>query len=152
MNVIGLTADEQNNIFRLLASILWIGNLDFTEQGERAEVADKAVLDFVASLLGVPGQFLKTALEIREMETKHGMARGTTYKVPLNYVQACSTRDSLAKSIYGRLFDWIVERINRAIVFSEKDTLSIGVLDIYGFEVFKVFFSHQLSVSFNLVF
>jgi myosin I len=87
MNVIGITKQEQHDIFRLVSSILWLGNVDFTEQGERATVADQAVLDFVSSLLGVPAAFLKTALEIREMETKHGMARGTTYKVPLNYVQ-----------------------------------------------------------------
>ena len=138
MTVIGLSKDEQYDIFRLVSSILWLGNVDFTEQGERATVADQAVLDFVASLLGIPAAFLKTALEIREMETKHGMARGTTYKVPLNYVQACATRDGLSKAIYGAMFDWLVERINKALGFNAKDTLSIGVLDIYGFEVFKV--------------
>lgn len=139
MTVIGLSKDEQYDIFRLVSAILWLGNVDFTEQGERATVADQAVLDFVASLLGIPAAFLKTALEIREMETKHGMARGTTYKVPLNYVQACATRDGLSKAIYGSMFDWLVERINKALGFNAKDTLSIGVLDIYGFEVFKVF-------------
>ena len=87
MTIIGLTADEQYDIFRLVSAILWIGNIDFTEAGERASVNDMAVLEFVASLLGIPANFLKTAMEIREMETKHGMARGTTYKVPLNYVQ-----------------------------------------------------------------
>src|SRR3990167_7977682 len=138
MTVIGLSKDEQYDIFRLVSSILWLGNVDFTEQGERATVADQSVLDFVASLLGIPAAFLKTALEIREMETKHGMARGTTYKVPLNYVQACATRDGLSKAIYGAMFDWLVERINKALGFNAKDTLSIGVLDIYGFEVFKV--------------
>ena len=87
MTIIGLTADEQYDIFSLVSAILWIGNIDFTEAGERASVNDMAVLEFVASLLGIPANFLKTAMEIREMETKHGMARGTTYKVPLNYVQ-----------------------------------------------------------------
>ena len=87
MSIIGLNKDEQVDIFRLVSAIMWIGNVDFTENAERASVADQAVLDFAASLLGIPGSFLKTALEIREMETKHGMARGTTYKVPLNYIQ-----------------------------------------------------------------
>eukprot|EP01095_Lingulamoeba_sp_RSL-Kostka_P006267 TRINITY_DN195_c0_g1_i1.p1 TRINITY_DN195_c0_g1~~TRINITY_DN195_c0_g1_i1.p1 ORF type:complete len:1110 (+),score=492.52 TRINITY_DN195_c0_g1_i1:3702-7031(+) len=148
MNVIGITADEQYDIFRLLSSILWLGNVDFTENNERAEVADMAVLEFVASLLGVPASFLKTALEIREMETKHGMARGTTYKVPLNYVQACSTRDALAKAIYGRMFDWLVKRVNTAMTWEAPSTLSIGVLDIYGFEVFKKNVFEQFCINY----
>lgn len=87
MDIIGITKQEQTDVFRLVSAILWLGNVDFTEAGERASVADMAVLEFVSSLLGIPANFLKTALEIREMETKHGMARGTTYKVPLNYIQ-----------------------------------------------------------------
>jgi myosin-1 len=71
------------------------------------------------------------------METKHGQQRGTTYKVPLNYVQACATRDALAKAVYSAVFDWLVERVNKALV-KVGTGLSIGVLDIYGFEVFQV--------------
>mmetsp|Transcript_21147 Transcript_21147/g.82083 ORF Transcript_21147/g.82083 Transcript_21147/m.82083 type:complete len:1100 (-) Transcript_21147:145-3444(-) len=148
MNVIGITAKEQSDIMRLLGSILWMGNVDFAEANERAEVSDMSVLEFVASLLGVPAPFVKTAFEIREMETKHGMARGTTYKVPLNYVQACATRDALAKGIYGTLFDWLVQTVNRAMVFKEKNTLSIGVLDIYGFEVFKKNVFEQFCINY----
>ena len=189
MNVIGLTKDEQYDVFRLVASILWLGNVDFAEKGERAEVgmvcadffccstdiiqvADMAVLEFVASLLGVPPAFLKTSLEIREvssipltnllacctnhardanlqMETKHGMQRGTTYKVPLNYIQATATRDALAKAIYDRLFNWIVIRVNKALMVAGAESLlCIGVLDIYGFEVFKRNGFEQLCINY----
>eukprot|EP01102_Stenamoeba_stenopodia_P010428 TRINITY_DN313_c0_g3_i2.p1 TRINITY_DN313_c0_g3~~TRINITY_DN313_c0_g3_i2.p1 ORF type:complete len:1264 (+),score=385.55 TRINITY_DN313_c0_g3_i2:434-4225(+) len=136
MNVIGITAAEQKSIFRLLAAILWLGNIDFTESGDKASVSDANTLDFVASLMGIPSPFLKNALEIREMETKHGQQRGTTYKVPLNYVQACATRDALSKAVFSRIFDWLVERINQALI-KQGEGLSIGVLDIYGFEVFQ---------------
>jgi len=40
------------------------------------------------------------------METKRGLKRGSTYKVPLNNVQALASRDALAKTIYDRMFDW----------------------------------------------
>lgn len=53
----------------------------------QASVADASILDFVSGLLGVPSSFLKTALEVRQMETKHGNNRGTQYKVPLNRIQ-----------------------------------------------------------------
>ena len=148
MSIIGINKEEQYDIFRLVASILWLGNVDFTESGERATVSDMAVLEFVSSLLGIPASFLKTALEIREMETKHGMARGTTYKVPLNYIQACATRDALSKAIYSNLFDWLVDRVNKALNFNEKDTLSIGVLDIYGFEVFQKNVFEQFCINY----
>lgn len=148
MTIIGLNKDEQYDIFRLVSAILWIGNIDFSESGERASVSDMAVVEFVSGLLGIPATFLKTALEIREMETKHGMARGTTYKVPLNKIQASATRDALAKAIYSAMFDWLVMRVNKALGFNESNTLSIGVLDIYGFEVFKKNVFEQFCINY----
>eukprot|EP01100_Stratorugosa_tubuloviscum_P012323 TRINITY_DN580_c0_g2_i1.p1 TRINITY_DN580_c0_g2~~TRINITY_DN580_c0_g2_i1.p1 ORF type:complete len:1264 (+),score=732.79 TRINITY_DN580_c0_g2_i1:136-3927(+) len=147
MTVIGLTPQEQNSIFTLVAIVLWIGNIDFNEQGEKATVADPSVLEYVASLLSIPAPFLKNAIEIREVETKHGQQRGTTYKVPLNKVQAAATRDALAKAIYSRLFDWLVVRVNSAM-HKPGTGLSIGVLDIYGFEVFQKNGFEQLCINY----
>ncbi|EFA78349.1 myosin IC [Heterostelium album PN500] len=136
MNVIGITAQEQYNIFKLIAGILWLGNVDFIEQaGDKSSVADQSVLEFTAQLLNVPANFLKTTLEVRQLETKHGNQRGTQYNVPLNKTQAISGRDALAKAIYDRLFNWLVERVNQAME-NPNVGLMIGVLDIYGFEVF----------------
>ncbi|KAN0022743.1 hypothetical protein ACTFIU_005479 [Dictyostelium citrinum] len=136
MNVIGIPANEQKQIFKLLAAILWIGNIDFKEQaGDKVTIADTSVLDFVSQLLDVPSHFLKTALEFRQMETRHGNQRGTQYNVPLNKTQAIAGRDALAKAIYDRLFNWLVDRINKEMDNPQKG-LMIGVLDIYGFEVF----------------
>jgi myosin-7 len=54
-------------------------------------------------------------------------------------VQAVDVRDAFAKGIYGRLFIWIVTKLNCAIRKSdEMDTSSIGVLDIFGFENFSI--------------
>ncbi len=54
MNTIGLTADEQDNIFRMIAAILWIGNVQYVENQEgNAEIADAGVPDFIAYLLEV---------------------------------------------------------------------------------------------------
>lgn len=100
----GITAKEQQNIFRLLSAVLWIGNLDFNEVGEKASISDNSTLDFVSNLLGVPAHLLKNALEVRQVETKHGGQRGTHYNVPLNKTQALAGRDGLAKAIYDRLF------------------------------------------------
>ena len=69
--------------------------------------------------------------------------------VHMNMEQAIFTRDAMAKGIYYRLFNWIVEKINLKIAQQMSktsiDKLRIGILDIYGFEVFQVseiFFFH----------
>lgn len=148
MDLIGITADEQYNIFALIASIMWLGNLDFQEMGNDAQVVSMDVLNFVASVLGVPVQAAKDAMEVRTMETQKGVGkRGSAYKVPLNYVQATATRDALAKGIYSRLFDWLVQRLNQALV-AQKPDLWIGVLDIYGFEVFDKNSFEQLCINY----
>lgn len=44
----------------------------------------------------------------------------------------------MCKALYSRLFDWLVAYINKSIVPKEKAVSFIGVLDIFGFELFKV--------------
>lgn len=68
-------------------------------------------------------------------------AHGDIMKKSHDQVQAEFGRDALAKAIYDRLFTWIVGRINKAIEVPNKNTQKrfnrvIGVLDIYGFEIF----------------
>lgn len=58
--------------------------------------------------------------------------------MPLNPAQASSVRDALAKGIYSNLFDWIVERVNVSMKARAPTAHVIGVLDIYGFEIFDV--------------
>jgi len=92
----------------------------------------------VGYLLEIDPMILSKVMGTRVMETSRGGQRGTTYNVPLNGAQASSVRDALSKAIYSRLFDWIVQRINQAIVQKQPNKLVIGVLDIYGFEIFEV--------------
>lgn len=151
MQIIGLTQDEQDNIFRVLALILWIGNISFVEdENGNAIPRDDSVTNFVAYLLNVEPEILKTSLIQRVMQTSHGMRRGSTYHVPLNIVQATAVRDALAKGLYNNLFDWIVERVNLSLkntdVSSEKK--SIGILDIYGFEIFEHNSFEQICINY----
>ena len=48
------------------------------------------------------------------------------------YFQAMVARDALAKHIYAKLFRWIVDGVNKALVATGHKTKFIGVLDIYG--------------------
>lgn len=149
MRVIGLGQEEQDQIFRMLAAILWIGNVSFIENEEgNAQVRDTSVTDFVAYLLQIDSQLLTKSLVERIMETNHGMKRGSVYHVPLNIVQADAVRDALAKAIYNNLFDWIVSRVNKSLQAFPGAEKSIGILDIYGFEIFEHNSFEQICINY----
>lgn len=138
MNTIGITADEQANILRMLAAVLWIGNAQYAENEEgHAYVSDASVPAFVAYLLEVDEGLVSKVLTTRTMETQRGMRRGSVYEVPMNRVQAEAARDALAKAIYNNLFEWIVARINISMKSRAAASTIVGVLDIYGFEIFE---------------
>ena len=149
MEIIGLHQGEQDQILRLLASILWIGNVDFVENDhEQASIRDLSVPNFIAYLLDVDAQALEKALTQRIVETSRGGRRGSVYEVPLNAVQAKSVRDALAKAIYNNLFDWIVERVNQSLDSPEGKDKTIGILDIYGFEIFENNSFEQICINY----
>lgn len=149
MKVIGLSQAEQDNIFRMLASILWLGNVSFQEDDSgNAAIVDQSVVDFVAYLLEVDSAHVNKALSTRVMETSRGGRRGSVYDVPLNPAQAMSVRDALAKGIYFNLFDWIVERVNLSLKARGAMSHSIGILDIYGFEIFEKNSFEQLCINY----
>jgi myosin heavy subunit len=70
------------------------------------------------------------------------------YNVPLNIVQATAVRDALAKAIYDKLFDWIVQRVNASMRARGQVANTIGILDIYGFEIFETNSFEQLCINY----
>jgi myosin-1 len=149
MKVIGMTQAEQDEIFRMLAAILWIGNISYRENDEgNAEVADQSVIDFVAYLLEVDSAAVNKAMTNRTIETSRGGRRGSAYDVPLNISQATASRDALSMGIYTRMFDWIVERVNQSLKARQAIQHSIGILDIYGFEIFERNSFEQLCINY----
>jgi myosin I len=140
MQVIGLSEQEQSEIFRMLATILWLGNVQFSEKDDgNSEISDTSVTDFVAYLMEVDGESLVKVLTSKVVETQRGMGRrGSVYDVPLNPAQASSGRDALSKAIYNNLFEWIVSRINISMKPRQTTAHVIGIL---------VSFSHSLSIN-----
>ncbi|KAJ1961667.1 class II myosin [Dipsacomyces acuminosporus] len=149
MDVIGITKEEQAGIHRMLATILWLGNVQFVENDDgNSAITDPNITQFVAYLLEANQDLVSKALTSRTIETSRGGRRGSVYDVPLNIAQAQSARDGLAKAIYDRLFDWIVMRVNRAMQAREASSYIIGVLDIYGFEIFQQNSFEQLCINY----
>lgn len=145
MKVIGLAQSEQDSIFRMLAAILWIGNIQFREdQSGYAEVVDRSVVDFAAYLLECTPDQLVHGITIRILTPRSG----EVIESPANPAQAAATRDALAKAIYSNLFDWIVGRVNKSLKSKQATTNSIGILDIYGFEIFEKNSFEQLCINY----
>jgi myosin-1 len=129
MGVIGLSQDEQTEIFRMLAIILWLGNVQFAEREDgNSTIADTDVADFVAYLMEVDSGLVQKVLTSKIIETQRGGRRGSIYDVPLNPSQATSVRDALAKAIYNNLFEWIVSRINISMQPRAASAHVIGIL------------------------
>ena len=104
MAIIGLSGEEQNDILRMLAAILWIGNVSYNERDDgNAEIADSGTVDFVAYLLEAPPELVSKVLTTKVVETQRGGRRGSVYDVPLNPAQAAAGRDALAKALYNNM-------------------------------------------------
>uniref|UniRef100_A0A6Q2WRJ8 Myosin IG n=1 Tax=Esox lucius TaxID=8010 RepID=A0A6Q2WRJ8_ESOLU len=138
LKVIGFTEEEINSIYRILGAILILGNLQFETDTESVQVVGLEVLGHIAELTATEPDAVGKSLLYRTVATGGGevIEKGHTEK------EACFGRDAFAKALYERLFGWIVGRINAIIevkdynpVLHGKNTV-IGVLDIYGFEIF----------------
>ncbi|CAH6874466.1 Myo1e [Phodopus roborovskii] len=146
MNVIGIFSEEQTLVLQIVAGILHLGNITFKEVGNYAAVESEEFLAFPAYLLGINQDRLKEKLTSRQMDSKWG-GKSESIHVTLNVEQACYTRDALAKALHARVFDYLVDSINKAM---EKDheEYNIGVLDIYGFEIFQKNGFEQFCINF----
>ncbi|KAM4708330.1 unconventional myosin-If [Discoglossus pictus] len=146
MQVIGITGEEQQLVTQITAGILHLGNISFEEQGNYARVDCQDLLAFPAYLLGIDKDRLNDKITSRKMDSKWG-GRSESITVTLNVEQATYTRDALSKALYSRVFDFLVESINRAIR-KPYEEYSIGVLDIYGFEIFQKNGFEQFCINF----
>lgn len=145
MKVIGLSQSEQDDVFRMLAAILWCGNIQFTEgEDSFAQVTDQSVVDFLAYLLEATPEAVIKAITIRVLTPRSG----EVIESPANPAQAKATRDALAMGIYNGLFDWIVARINVSLKARQAAANNIGILDIYGFEIFEKNSFEQLCINY----
>nr|XP_029541572.1 unconventional myosin-IXAa-like [Oncorhynchus nerka] len=135
-----LELSEDAQIFSLLSAILYLGNILYkkkTYRDDSIDICNPDVLPTISELLQVKEEMLFEALTTRKTVTV-----GERLIVPYKLAEAGTVRDSMAKSLYSALFDWIVFRTNHALL-NNKDLehsakiLSIGVLDIFGFEDYE---------------
>ncbi|XP_029360409.1 myosin IEb isoform X2 [Echeneis naucrates] len=146
MSVVGLSVEDQDSVLQLVAGILHLGNISFREENNYAVVESQDFLAFPSFLLGIPQERLCSKLTSRIMDSKWG-GKTESISVTLNTEQSSFTRDALSKALYSRLFDFLVDCVNRAMQ-KNQEQLNIGVLDIYGFEIFQQNGFEQFCINF----
>ncbi|KAL5712216.1 hypothetical protein ACHQM5_014407 [Ranunculus cassubicifolius] len=149
MDIVGISEDEQDSIFKVIAAILHLGNVEFDkgEEGDSSVLKDDTSnfhLHMTAELLMCDPQALQDALCKRVMVTPEEVI-----KKSLCPDGATISRDGLAKTIYSRLFDWLVTKVNISIGQEANSNSLIGVLDIYGFESFETNSFEQFCINFT---
>ncbi|XP_045083103.1 unconventional myosin-IXAb isoform X2 [Coregonus clupeaformis] len=151
MEMVGFLPATRKQIFSLLSAILHLGNIRYkkkTYRDDSIDICNPEVLPTVSELLEVKEEMLFEALTTRKTVTV-----GERLIVPYKLAEAGTVRDSMAKSLYSALFDWIVFRTNHALL-NNKDLedsakiLSIGVLDIFGFEDYENNSFEQFCINF----
>uniref|UniRef100_A0A4W3IW94 non-specific serine/threonine protein kinase n=1 Tax=Callorhinchus milii TaxID=7868 RepID=A0A4W3IW94_CALMI len=143
---IGFTDEVVHSVYRVLAGILNIGNIEFAaisskHQTDKSEVPDAEALENTSTLLGIGSEELQEAL------TSHCVVtRGETIVRTNTVDKAADVRDAMSKALYGRLFSWIVNQIN-TLLHDAESGMNVGILDIFGFENFKKNSFEQLCIN-----
>ncbi|CAE7363744.1 XI-D, partial [Symbiodinium pilosum] len=149
MQTIGIPNDEMTQILRMVASVLHLGNIKFdappnNSEGSMAMAECDRSVEMASKLLGVDRKSLESALCSQTRVTRSEKIRS-----PVNVRQAADNRDALAKAVYGIVFNFIVQSTNMSIGYVEDVKLFAGVLDIFGFECFKMNSFEQLCINFT---
>nr|XP_020666175.1 unconventional myosin-Ib isoform X4 [Pogona vitticeps] len=138
MQIVGFMDHETQSVFEVVAAVLKLGNIEFKPESrvnglDESKIKDKNELKEICELTGIDQSVLERAFSFRTVEAKQEKVSTT-----LNVAQAYYARDALAKNLYSRLFSWLVTRINESIKAQTKVRKKVmGVLDIYGFEIFE---------------
>uniref|UniRef100_A0A8C4DHL7 Myosin IHa n=1 Tax=Dicentrarchus labrax TaxID=13489 RepID=A0A8C4DHL7_DICLA len=145
LQIINIDEINTNHLFGIVASVLHLGNVQFDSDSKgHALLNNNTELRWVSNLLGVDAQSLQEGLTYRKIE-----ARTDQVLSPFTIDHAIYARDALAKAIYGQTFTWLVNRINESMENKDPSRKTvIGLLDIYGFEVFYVNSFEQFCINY----
>uniref|UniRef100_A0A673C4T9 Myosin VC n=1 Tax=Sphaeramia orbicularis TaxID=375764 RepID=A0A673C4T9_9TELE len=144
-SLLGLKEDFQSDVFKVLAAILHLGNVEIRNSGDEKSLVSPSDphLAVFCELLDVSAEGL-----VRWLCHRRIVLVAETVVKPLPRKRAVNARDALAKQIYAHLFDCIINSINMALKVPGKQHAFIGVLDIYGFETFEINSFEQFCINY----
>ncbi|CAE7325443.1 myoI [Symbiodinium natans] len=135
--------EVQMEIFKVVMGVLALGNIEFTEAAEEAEIKGHDALLKVGGFLGFSEEALRSMIEVQKLKMPGGEV--VHRKRPLD--QAKAVRDAFARLLYGRTFKWLIEKINAKLAQAGTTPVFFGVLDIAGFESFEHNSLEQLFIN-----
>ena len=147
MNTLNFDIATQNAMFGIVSAVLHLGNIEFVSAGsEGSRISPKSMssLSIIAKLLGVELESLNYALTQKNVQ----MGKGSMIAMKLSPDQALDGRDTLAKALFSNMFDWTIKKVNENLVGGAAP-YAIGILDIFGFEVFDVNSFEQLCINYR---
>ena len=142
---LGIATEDMKALFATVAAVLHLGNVRFDAVDDEAvALSDMHEVTTVSDLLGLDPTLCGKALVTRQLKVGREITIANN-----NHRQAEDSRDGLGKALYSKIFDWITAEINTGInaVKTGEKINSIGVLDIFGFEIFKVNSFEQLCIN-----
>jgi myosin protein heavy chain len=145
LDVVGFTPAEQLDLFRIVAAVMHIGNINITStRADDAVMPDPSQAERVCYLLGIPvPEFTRAVLRPRVLAGREWVSQARTKQ------QALDELGALCKTLYEKSFGALVDRINRALDRPSSKTTFIGVLDIAGFEIFEINAYEQLLINYT---
>ncbi|EWM24203.1 myosin 29 [Nannochloropsis gaditana] len=146
MTAIGLDARLQRTMLELVAAVLHLGNVSFQDAGEGGSVPEPSTqrhLELAARFLNLDAGEMQKTFCSKQITTR----KDETVVKPNDAAEAADKRDTLAKTVYSCVFNWLVRRLNMTIA-ADKCWGFMGVLDIYGFEAFEHNSFEQLLINF----
>eukprot|EP00039_Didymoeca_costata_P010363 m.139453 g.139453 ORF g.139453 m.139453 type:complete len:1495 (-) comp14800_c0_seq1:163-4647(-) len=147
MEYLGISKDQQMDIFRVMAAILHLGNVSVESLNDSEESfidAEDEHVSIAAGLMQVDPELLSRAITHRTV-----IAGGESIETPQTMENAKAGRDALSKHLYSQIFDWLIKAMNIALATEgKKETSFIGVLDIYGFETFQINSYEQFCINY----
>ncbi|XP_060877961.1 myosin-IIIb-like [Metopolophium dirhodum] len=147
---VGFKDEEVNSIYCILAAILHLGDIEFGEiitdnnTDNKSTVIDLTPIHRTSCLLDIESSDLLECLSVNSVVT-----RGEIIQRNNSVSEAVATRDAIARALYSRLFDWLVNSINSLLSFynTRGEYNVIGILDIFGFENFTYNSFEQLCIN-----
>ncbi|CAF3613437.1 unnamed protein product [Adineta steineri] len=145
-DILGFTKEEKLSMYKCTAAIMHFGNSQWKQRPreEQAEAEGTEDCEKVAHLLGIEAaELIKGLLKPRIKVGNEYVNKGQSKDQVTNSIGA------LSKSIYSRMFNWLVERVNVTLDVKAKRQYFIGVLDIAGFEIFDYNGFEQLCINYT---
>merc|ERR1711962_633921 len=143
-DILGFSEEDKKNMYRGSAAIMWLGNAKFKQKGDQAEPDEVHEVTKAADLLGLDADYLvETLIKPKLKVGKEFVKKGQTAD------QVSFSVSATCKSLYARMFDWMVAGVNKTLDTPNPRVSFMGVLDIAGFEIFDLNVLEQLLINYT---